>query len=180
MTRINDNDKIPKCQGGNMLKQKFNERIVLIESDYFEYLTTENNNIIWKKIKIEGLPFIPVIITTNAYKKENKIIYNIYYELPYTHEDIMTSSNETFITEKDNEGKSLLTTQIKMPNKEYDNNINTPIRLDNQNIDIIKRVKKNNDIQLEYISKKRKQISKLNQLLDKSASLIINKKILKK
>ena len=162
-----------------MLKPKFNEKLALIESDYFEYLTKENNELVWKPIIIEGLPFIPVIITTDTYKKDNKITYNLHYELPYTHEYIMTCSTETFVTEKDVEGKSLQTTHIKMPNKEYNTKTDFPIRLDNQNIDIIKRIKKNNDIPLEYISKKRKQIFKLNELLDKSSSLIINKTLKK-
>ena len=162
-----------------MLKTKYNEKIVLIESELFEYLTKENNNFVWKKINIEGLPFIPVIITTNLYKKDNKIFYSIVYELPYTHEYITTSSDETFITEKNEEGETLYTTQIKKPNKKYNTSIDSPIRLDNQNINIIKKIKKNNDTSLEYISKKRKQIFKLNELLDESASLIINKNQIK-
>lgn len=162
-----------------MSKPKCNEKIILIESDYFEYLTKENGNLIWKKIQIETLPFIPVIITTTSYKKDNRIIHNLIYELPYSHEYIMTNSEETIITEKDENGE-YITTQIKMPNNNYDTSIDFPIRLDNQNIDILKRIKKNNDIPLEYISKKRSEIFKLNQLLDKSISIITSQKTLKK
>lgn len=162
-----------------MLKPKYNESLTLIESDYFEYLTKENNELVWKKIKIEGLPFIPVIITTSSYKKDNKIIYTISYELPYTHESIITNSDETYITEKNENGDLIQATQIKMPNKKYDTSLESPIRLDNQNIDIFKRVKRNNDIPLEYINKKRKEIFKLNELLDKSSSLIVGKTLQK-
>ena len=162
-----------------MLKPKQNESLVLIESDYFEYLTKENDELIWKKIDIEGLPFIPVIITTTSYKKDDKIIYNLIYEMPYTHEYIMTNSEETFVTEKNKDGELVQTTQIKLPNNRYDTSIETPIRLDNQNINSLKRVKKNNDIPLEYINKKRREIFKLNELLDKSTSLIINKTLKK-
>ncbi|MBR3229252.1 MAG: hypothetical protein IKF91_00325 [Bacilli bacterium] len=162
-----------------MLKPKYNEKLILIESEYFEYLAKENNELVWKKIDIEGLPFIPVIITTNVFKKDNKIFYSIIYELPYTHEYILTKNNETFITEKNEEGENLYTTQIKMPNEKYNTNIDSPIRLDNDNIDVIKRLKKNNDIPLKYINKKRKQIFKLNELLDQSTSLIINKTLKK-
>lgn len=162
-----------------MLKPKYNEKLTLIESEYFEYLAKENNELVWKKIDIEGLPFIPVIITTNVFKKDNKIFYSIIYELPYTHEYILTKNNETFITEKNEEGENLYTTQIKMPNEKYNTNIDSPIRLDNENIDVIKRLKKNNDIPLKYINKKRKQIFKLNELLDQSTSLIINKTLKK-
>ena len=128
-----------------MLKPNFNEKLTLIESDYFEYLTKENEELVWKKIEIDGLPFIPVIITTNSYKKDNKILYNLIYELPYTHEYIMTNSEETFITEKNEKGDHIRTTQIKMPNKKYDTNTDYPIRLDNQNIDILKRLISKND-----------------------------------
>lgn len=162
-----------------MLKPKQNESLVLIESDYFEYLTKENDELIWKKIDIEGLPFIPVIITTTSYKKDDKIIYNLIYEMPYTHEYIMTNSEETFVTEKNKDGELVQTTQIKLPNNRYDTSTETPIRLDNQNINFLKRVKKNNDIPLEYINKKRREIFKLNELLDKSTSLIINKTLKK-
>lgn len=162
-----------------MLKPKYNEKLTLIESDYFEYLSKENNELVWKKLKIEGLPFIPVIITTSSYKKDNKIFYSITYELPYTHEYIMTNSEETFITEKNNKGETIYTTQIKMPNQNYYTNIDTPIRLDNQNIDVIKRIKKNNEIPLEYINKKRRELFKLNELLDESSTLIINKELKK-
>lgn len=159
-----------------MLKPKFNKKLVLIESDYFEYLIKEDNKLIWKRIEIEGLPFIPVIITTNTYKKDNKILYNLIYELPYTHEYIMTNNEDIFITEKKDH---IQTTQIKMPSKKYDTSVDSPIRLNNQNIDILKKIKKNNDIPLEYINKKRKEIFKLNELLDKSTSLIINKTLKK-
>ena len=162
-----------------MLKPKQNESLVLIESDYFEYLTKENDELVWKKIDIEGLPFIPVIITTTSYKKDDKIIYNLIYEMPYTHEYIMTNSEETFVTEKNKDGELVQATQIKLPNNRYDTSIETPIRLDNQNINSLKRVKKNNDIPLEYINKKRREIFKLNELLDKSTSLIINKTLKK-
>ncbi|MBR3362425.1 MAG: hypothetical protein IKG40_00700 [Bacilli bacterium] len=158
-----------------MLKPKFNEKLTLIETDYFEYLTEDNGELVWKKIKIEGLPFIPVIITTNSFKKDNKIFYTIIYELPYTHEYITTNSEETFITEKDEEGKSLHTTQIKMPNKKYSTSIDSPIRLDNQNIDILKKLMSKSNTPIEYISKKRKEIFKLNKILDDSTSLIMNK-----
>ena len=163
----------------NMLKPKFNEKLTLIESDYFEYLTKENEELVWKKIEIDGLPFIPVIITTNSYKKDNKILYNLIYELPYTHEYIMTNSEETFITEKNEKGDHIRTTQIKKTNKKYDTNTDYPIRLDNQNIDILKRLISKNDIPLEYINKKRKEIITLNKLLDESTSLIINKTLKK-
>ena len=159
-----------------MLKPKFNKKLVLIESDYFEYLIKEDNKLIWKRIEIEGLPFIPVIITTNTYKKDNKILYNLIYELPYTHEYIMTNNEDIFITEKKDH---IQTTQIKMPSKKYDTSVDSPIRLNNQNIDILKKIKKNNDIPLEYINKKRKEIFKLNELLDESTSLIINKTLKK-
>lgn len=162
-----------------MLKPKYNESLTLIESDYFEYLSKENNELVWKKIKIEGLPFIPVIITTSSYKKDNNIIYTISYELPYTHKIIITNSDETYITEKNENGDLIQTTQIKMPNKKYNTSLESPIRLDNQNIDIFKRVKRNNDIPLEYINKKRKEIFKLNELLDKSSSLIVEKTLQK-
>ena len=180
MTRINYNDKIPKCQGGKLLMTKYNEKIILIESDYFEYLDEENDELVWKKIKIESLPFIPIIITSSSYKKENKIIYNLIYELPYSHEYIMTNSEETIITEKNENEDYIHTTQIKLPNDNYNTSIDCPIRLDNQNIDILKRIRKKNDIPLEYISKKRNELFKLNELLDKSISLITNHKTLKK
>ena len=162
-----------------MLKPKYNEKLVLIERDYFEYLTKENEELVWKKINIKGLPFIPVIITTNSFKKDNKTFYTIIYELPYTHEYITTNSEETFITEKTEDGKGSQTTQIKMPNKKYDTSIDSPIRLDNQNIDIIKRLMNNNNTPINYINKKRREIFKLNELLDKSTALIINKTLKK-
>ena len=99
--------------------------------------------------------------------------------MPYTHEYIMTNSEETFVTEKNKDGELVQATQIKLPNNRYDTSIETPIRLDNQNINSLKRVKKNNDIPLEYINKKRREIFKLNELLDKSTSLIINKTLKK-
>lgn len=162
-----------------MKKPKYNEKLILIERDYFEYLTKENDELVWKKIKIEGLPFIPVIITTNSFKKDNKTFYTINYELPYTHEYIITNSEETFITEKTEDGKHIQTTQIKMPNKKYDTNIDSPIRLDNQNIDIIKRLMSKSNTTIEYIRNKKEKISKLNELLDESTALIINKTLKK-
>lgn len=171
--------KYDSAEEENMLKPKYNEKLTLIESDYFEYLTKENNELVWKKLKIEGLPFIPVIITTSSYKKDNMVLYNIIYELPYTREYIMTNSKETFITERNEQGEHINTTQIKMPNNKYNTSTDSPIRLDNQNIDILKRIVKNNDIPIMYINKKRREIFKLNELLDESTSLIINK-ILKK
>ncbi len=163
-----------------MLKPKYNKKLILIESHYFEYLTKEEEMFVWKSLEIEDFPFIPVIVTANAYKKDNKILYEIIYELPYTHEYILTSNNETFITEKNGEGKSLNTKQIKVPNELYDTSIDSPIRLDNDDIDIAEKLKKNNDIPMHYINKKRRKLFELNRILDKSSSLIINEKTLKK
>lgn len=162
-----------------MIKPKFNEKLTLIESNYFEYLTKENDEFVWKKIKIEGLPFIPVIITTNSFKKDNNIIYSIIYELPYTHEYITTNSEETFVAETNEAEKKVYTTQIKMPNKKYDTSIDSPIRLDNQNIDILKKLRSKSNAPLEYINEKKREIFKLYKLLDDSISLIINNKVKK-
>ena len=159
-----------------MIKPK---KIVLVESSCFEYMTDENGTPTWKSVKIEGLPFIPIIVTTEANKSNNKIIYNFFYELPYTHESITTSSIETFIIEKEEDGTTH-STLIKLPNNGY-NSLESPIRLDNQNIDMSKKMLESNDIAYDYILRKKRHIFDFIQLLDEStAHLLDMQKKLKK
>ena len=132
-----------------------------------------------KNINIENSETLDVEKKMSLSKAIAALIVDGIYEMPYTHEYIMTNSEETFVTEKNKDGELVQATQIKLPNNRYDTSIETPIRLDNQNINFLKRVKKNNDIPLEYINKKRREIFRLNELLDKSTSLIINKTLKK-
>ena len=153
-----------------MIKPK---KIVLVESSFFEYITEENEAPTWKPLKMESLPFIPIIVTTEAIKSNNRITYTLSYELPYTHESIMTSSIETFIVEKGEDGTTH-STLIKLPNNEYGNNLEATIRLNNQNIDMTKKMLEGNDVAYEYILKKKRHIFSLVQLLDKSSSYLLD------
>ena len=137
------------------------QQLALIESKYFEYKKEENGKIIWKKIDIKNLPFIPILITTEISKKEGQMIYTFSYKLPYSNEYILTKYNDIFILNKNQ------TIQLKTVNNNYEEDDELSIRLDNHHIDILKLASKRKYSPLEYITKKRNQIFSLNNLIKK-------------
>ena len=141
-------------------------KIALIDIDKFEYLDEENNEKIWKKLKINELEYLPIVIHTNFFfdKNTKELHYNINYELLISHTTLCSSHTEkyTFLVDKSKKEpysfKHTLT-----PNE--DDNLNYYIKYNNENADSMFDVKHRYTVD-SYISRNKQKLFSFANMLN--------------
>ena len=109
--------------------------IVLVEKEYFEYLTYDNEPI-WKPLNVEGLELIPISTKVEVNEDNpNKTTCTLNYELLYSKIPITSSQIETFTFVTNEDGTHEVKYNNEQESEEYNSEIITfPIRYNNKGI----------------------------------------------